>query len=953
MSEQYRTLRLFAATAVTVCLLTVPAASAQTSAPAILQWFDGSYKSMERRAPDYFGAGYGGLWIPPTGRADSGNQSVGYDAYDRFDLGRPNNPTLYGAETGLKTTVSIIQRAAGRVYMDIVWNHNGFRDSNTPGFASGGGYPGFVLSAPGQVNGDFHSANVPPGGNGDLLGRLSGLIDQNHSTNIQLIRTPVNPADSRNIPAPTNANSTANRPAASNARFYPDRAGNPARVLFDPTTGEANIPVYDFNLTTPLSGDAVSENGLGLLMRNTQWLVQTIGVDGFRLDATKHFDPWVLNYFDRAVYRTIKKPLLDGSQQHVFSFGEFLDGDSARIQSTIRKDIRPNEPGRIGGNRDALDFPLFFALTNNLTANGVQNDWRNIINASLDRNDDGLANNGSQGVAFAQSHDSFPAALNNVAHAFVLLRPGNVIVYYNGKEFGQGRDFPKDGRGDALGGQFGTAVTRLVDIRSRYAEGNFNARLAEKETLIIERENSLLSGLSNRGDSGFDARTVATAFAPGTPLIELTGNAADATVDPTNDIPELLVVSGDRTVNLRVPRNRAPGTNGAVHGRGYVIYGPSGPQGSLSLTNVTQTLAPDPATNNTNGTARVSAISVIRSNSFTVTLQTNTVNLLGFYRDPDADGDNALLKLNAGVDLNGNGVVDNVSPSAPSYGFESFLTKSSPRATGGDGQFVQTIDATALAEGTHFIEVRAFRKRNAGEPSIFSAWRQSIYIDRLPPVSAVASFEPVVAGVSQNRRVEVRSIDLTANNVHTFLNLPAALTDAQIIAQLNGNSQAAQADRDLWQRNYNNLTSGNQVITIVSFEETGTVSVQRFPGLLIQTPFGGGLGDLDFNGLFQPADITLFGSVLLSFNRQFNPAADLSADGLVDFTDLALLGDRLIAVGASNETLIAYNLLTRGVIPEPASGVLLISAMLPLLTRRRCQTIRVVSCHSLDVRRMV
>ena len=32
-------------------------------------------------------AGYGFVWLPPPYRADQGEFSVGYDVYDRFDLG--------------------------------------------------------------------------------------------------------------------------------------------------------------------------------------------------------------------------------------------------------------------------------------------------------------------------------------------------------------------------------------------------------------------------------------------------------------------------------------------------------------------------------------------------------------------------------------------------------------------------------------------------------------------------------------------------------------------------------------------------------------------------------------------------------------------------------------------------------------------------------------------------
>src|SRR4029079_16813008 len=105
------------------------------------------------------------------------------------------------------------------------------------------------------------------------------------------------------------------------------------------------------------------------------------------------------------------------------------------VQNSIKKDAN--------ANRDALDFAMHYALKNNLSGDGNVNDWRNIVNESQDRGDDGLANNGSQGVAFDRSHDDGGAFLSNVANAYLLMRPGNAVIYMNAKEFGA-RDFPKD-----------------------------------------------------------------------------------------------------------------------------------------------------------------------------------------------------------------------------------------------------------------------------------------------------------------------------------------------------------------------------------------------------------------------------------------------------------------------------------------------------------------------------
>lgn len=880
------------------------------SAPVILQWFDGSYQTIERRAADIFAAGYGTVYTPPPGRADSSNFSVGYDVYDRFDLGGPGRPTLYGAETGLKSAIDAIHRFGGTWTLDFVANHNGFSDlSSTDGngnsFGNAGGYPGFAITLPNDIDGDFHGAFE----GGDIKGRLAGLIDIAQEKNYQFIRSPVQ-IDAQNLPAGMTAafGRLANVPDPGNRRFYPDRDLDPIFV-FDPTTGESNIPIYPFNSAEPLAGDAITENALGYLMRNAQWLIQVIGADGLRLDAAKHFDRWVLNYLDRAVYRQNPRLLLDGSTAYPFLFSEVFDGDKGFLQTFIRKDINPADPGRVGGNRDVLDFPLFFALQNNLTGDGLTNDWRNVVGASQDSQDDGLANNGSQGVAFVSSHDEFGPYLGNVAYAYTLMRPGNAIVYFNGKEFGDNRDFPKDGRGDALGGLYGDTIKKLVDIRSTHGRGNYIERWLEKEMLIYEREKSALVVLNNRLDGGFDSRTVQTSFAPGTPLLELTGNAADPVVDPFGDFPELLLVNADGTVNLRVPRNRAPGANGVEHGRGYFVYGPAGPQGTLNLTDVSHTITGETPTGATNGTARLSEIDVISANSFQVGLDTQAVNLLGFFRDQSADGDNALLRIDAGFDANGNGRVDYVSPGSVSYGFEEFTTVHTPGyfTADGNGQYAQSIDATQLAEGMHFITARAFRHREPGEgDAIFSDFRRSVYIDRLPAVATVDSFESIVSGVNENRRAVARSLDLTADNLHLFLDLPAALSDNDILAMVGAGSQANRIDRDLWTKDFSGLTHGNHVLTTVTFEISGRASIQRFAGQFTSTIFGAGLGDLDFDGDYDPADIGLFDQLLHSGDTQFNPAADLNGDGRISNSDLILLHDRLITVGANLPTLAAY-----------------------------------------------
>ncbi|MFP6577080.1 MAG: Ig-like domain-containing protein, partial [Pirellulaceae bacterium] len=773
--------------------------------------------------------------------------------------------------------------------------------------------------------------------------RLAGLIDIAHEKNYQFIRSPVDPNDSRNIRAGTTPafGRLANVPDPDNRQFYPDEGHNTIYV-YDPMTGEADIPVHQFNLDNPLDGDATVENATGYLMRNAQWLIQVVGVDGLRIDAGKHVQGFTLDFLDRAVYRQNPRQLLDGSTKHVFTYSEVYDADPAVLHPHVKKDINPADPGRIGGNRDTLDFKLYFALKENLE-HGTQPGWDNwdsnrgawyqIKDAALDTspaNGQGdTLHNGNAGVTFVQSHDVYkPYQLENVAYAYTLMMPGNTVVYFNGKEFGDNRDFPKAGRADALSVADGSDLTRILKARTTHGRGNYAERWVDSDGLFsFERESSAVTLLSNRTDGGFDSRTLShVGFAPGTYLVELTGNAADSQRDPFNDIPEVVQVfddAGVNKVNVRFPRNA--NANGDWTGGGYLVYGlptPQAPAG-LELIGVDSILAGNSSVNNDfqNGSQRQTDLHVVTADQLNVRLQTVEVNLLGSLRDAWADGDNALLKLDGGRPintLNPNSTasgVDYDQPGDVTYGFERFEQKSSPligpggladSSWQGDGEFLQTIDTSQLEEGPHFLEARAFRHRTDDGPAVFESFKKVIYVDRLPPDSTVASFEPWDEGVRENRDLVIRSLDKTADNVHVFLNLPAGTSDGQIMDMVNdGQGKTAEYDRDLFKYGYFNVPHGNNVATIVSFEPTGNSQIQRVPGLFTSTIVGAGLGDLNHDGQYNETDVQTFKTVFESNQQQFNPAGDFNADGLTTYYDLVALIEKLRDVSASGNTLTA------------------------------------------------
>jgi len=931
------------------------------SPPPILQWFEASHETMINRTPDLFMAGYGAVWTPPPYRADTSDLSVGYDVYDRFDLGRWDKKTLYGTETSTKRTATMFHRAGADFHVDFVMNHNGYSGTSShadrEAFKAAGGYPGFFLEFFGDVDGDFNSAYAY----GDVQGRLAGLIDIDHSKDYRAVRNPV-PGMANNIaPGTTSwAGRLANLPEESNRRFYPD-IGHNTIYVYDPVTGESNIPIHQFNLDNPMAGDPVEENAMGYIMRNAQWLIQVIGADGLRIDAGKHMEGFVFDFLDRAVYRQNPRNLLDGSPNHVFSYTETFDANPAVLHPHVKKTINPGDIGTIGANRDTMDFKLYYALKENLESTAMSNAWQTIKDAALDvspANGQGdTLHNGNAGVMFVNNHDLFrPNALHKVAHAYILMHPGNAVIYNNTEQFNQWREsdiwqrFPKfshmEVEADPLGVDgIGSDLVRLAQVRNTHGRGDYAERWDGTDGLFaFERVSSAIVLLSNRADAGYDARTLTNVgFAPGTHLVELTGNATNDNVNPDRggyrDVPEVVTVYDDGGVNKVNVRFQRPSTimndsSFNFHGNGYLVYGlptPVAPAGLELIAGVDSVLAGS----TTDRTTRQTDIYVVKADLLDVRLQTVPVNLLGSIRDEWADGDNAMLKLDGGRPVNQMNPygtpsgVDFDTPGTATYGFEFFGNKSSPLVGpnglgdpgwNGDGEFLQTIDVTQLEEGVHFLEARAFRHRTDGGPAVFSSFKKVIYVDRLPPNSAVYGFQAVDTGSPGDNDVLLESVDYTGDNMHVFMNLPAAFTDQQIYDYINSaqggpdlSGYTAQTDRvdvNLFKTYRSGIPNGNNVFTLVTYEQTGTSNIQRITGITPQNVRGGGLGDLNHDYAFSSNDLAgvpgAFEEVLWSCNQQFNPAGDTNGDGLVNVFDLLDLGPILALAGADGATMTTW-----------------------------------------------
>ncbi len=898
-----------------------PAARADDN-PVFLQWFETRWNTIEYRLPDFFMAGYDSTWLPPPFKA-ADPTSAGFDCFDRFDLGRPGAETAYGTQEAMRAMIEEFHQASSLVYVDLVMNHNSGRNGSDD-FHNAGGYPGFTMRIGADFWGDFNDGSAqsfdPGASNYNLFnGDLVGLIDIAHQKSYSYVRQPVSGtpgAGQVNIPPGT----VRNRPDPRNRQFYPDVDNLAGRRQFvNPATGQTvtifNIDPTDALQTDPLQmkGDPVMENANDYLLRSTQWLLDVINIDGFRLDAAKHIPQWFWNdLWDNAVFN--RRRTFAGGFVTPFSFGEIVDSNSFTLSYT-RKDGF--------GNRDALDLNGAGQLRDILNAGGFGT-WQNVLNAHLDTADDGFQN-GSRGVNHVFSHDNGSTGNGGSApplpgperaalpqHCYLLFRPGPVIIYHNSREFidrYQFRGFwPREGNPTALGAT-DQYLTRLIQAANGYARGEYVQRNSIiNDAFVFERrrnngpglfESNVIVGVNDSFLNGSVSFNVYTSFPAGTRLHELTGTATDPTVDPNNQVADIIVtqafnaqnpaISGAQSwMTITIPYNR--NINGVAHHRGYVAYGPAAPSGTLAITQVggaafaTQLPADPPSTPTYR--RRLTPITIVTTPQFEIRLTTSKTDPLDNNWDDFAAFriDGGFPSAGSSSDFNGSGGLDfsDSDPYIPR--FESFLTQSSPLAStpgATNGVYRQVINTSSLSEGYHYIDVVAFRRRPGNTDPIFTRFRQVIYVDRSgPSVSLVDAALPITSPIYTAR---VSASDRTTNSVHILLNPPTGVDPLTLVSESN---RANQFDRFEWRRTFSGLRFGSNTFVVVAFEPSGRSSVQTFTQNVTV-----GSGDINRDNVVDLNDLYELNR-LLSLVPQpppYDAAADLDANGTVQINDLRIL----------------------------------------------------------------
>lgn len=463
-----------------------------TRAEFMVQYFNTNYEELTDKIPELAEAGYGSIWLPPPTKG-SGGLSVGYDLWDRFDLGSKDNRgsvrTRYGTEEELFRLIETAHRFGIRIYFDNIMNHNAF---DIPGFNENTPldvYEGFVPE-------DFHLRLTDEGfyrkwdntrdwsstWQVQNLG-LADLIDiahENPNTNFgpsegddhpkfSFVRQPDNPEYYLDTDLPisvTNPSTSisfnvftfANKEPFNDTGWGSSNIGaNDGKFSWDDTNGngqhdagETSESFDDLGLfpenpdRTEGVGDGIYNMGNpvvedvnGLLIRAARWQLDRTNADGYRLDAVKHVPSYFFGEQNGADKDASSAGYLGQSQEQFNITRGFSDWNNHR-DSVFNTEQGRDDAMMFG---EHLGQPPGFGEFVDAGMRLVDNDLRSKLNGTLGSpfaGLEGLDQPGSGGFApsvavmHAQSHDNDFAARRELQHAMYATRAGIGLIYTDG-----------------------------------------------------------------------------------------------------------------------------------------------------------------------------------------------------------------------------------------------------------------------------------------------------------------------------------------------------------------------------------------------------------------------------------------------------------------------------------------------------------------------------------------
>jgi alpha-amylase len=197
-----------------------------------------------------------------------------------------------------------------------------------------------------------------------------------------------------------------------------------------------------------------------------QWLANTVGFDGYRLDFVRGYQTGFAAQWVNAM------PLKSNGQRR-FVVGEYFSGNKAEVANWVRDMINQ---GAVQTN--AFDFPLKYTLNSLCNANGAQFDMATLNHAGLVRDNSGNNLSGVNVVTFVDNHDTGKDHNQwifkdwQMAYAYLLFSEGRPCVFYPHFYGITQVDDNDHSYTTTAPASLQTKITQLINIRRTYLDGD-------------------------------------------------------------------------------------------------------------------------------------------------------------------------------------------------------------------------------------------------------------------------------------------------------------------------------------------------------------------------------------------------------------------------------------------------------------------------------------------------
>lgn len=429
---------------------------------ALIQFFewyidnDGEHwNRLKAEAAHLAELGIASVWIPPSCKA-SEQDSVGYDVYDLFDLGEFDQKgtvrTKYGTKQQLKEAIDALHEHDIKVYADVVLNHKAGADE-TEVFAV------VEVARDDRLN----ELSEPFDIEGWTKFTFPGRGDQYSSFTWNFSHFSATDRDEKE---------------ERNGLF---------KIVGDGKIWSKNVDSennnYDYLMFADI--DYNNEHVINEIKHWVKWFVDTLDLDGFRLDAVKHID-------QNFIYDLISY-IREHTSEDFFVVGEYWHHDKKKLNQFVDDSDQ---------SLQLVDVALhshFYHASNE----GKDYNLSTILDKTL------VKTNPFRAVTFVDNHDTQPGQsleawvkdwFKPLAYALILLRKDGLPCVFYGDYYGIGGDEPIEPKREML--------DKLLHTRKHLSYGKQEDYFDHANVIgwvrlgDDEHENSGIAVVMSNGDEG-------------------------------------------------------------------------------------------------------------------------------------------------------------------------------------------------------------------------------------------------------------------------------------------------------------------------------------------------------------------------------------------------------------------------------------------------------------------